>query len=138
VDLLNWEVGIIPPPTSAFALPEGDTLRLLFTFSSDYPSTAPTVRFTPPIFHTNVWPDGRVCLSLLLPKGHHADAKVKHSGHWVPSLTVADLLVAMTTFLDEPNPHSIANAEACAMAKKSLAGYEAEARRRMKAYRPPS
>jgi len=135
IDLFNWDVGILPPSGSAFALPEGETLRLLFAFSADDPATAPSVRFTPPIFHTNVWEDGRVCLSLLLPKGHHADAVVKHAGHWVPSLTISELLVAMTTFLDEPNPLSVANPAACKLAKASLREYEAEVRRRMKAYK---
>ena len=95
LDLMVWEVGIVPRQDSAFALPEGETLRLTFSFSADYPLKAPVVRFAPAIFHTNVFPDGRVCLSLLLEKGHHADAATKHVGHWQPSLTIANLLIAM-------------------------------------------
>lgn len=95
LDLMVWEVGIVPRQDSAYALPEGETLRLTFSFSADYPLKAPVVRFAPAIFHTNVFPDGRVCLSLLLEKGHHADAATKHVGHWQPSLTIANLLTAM-------------------------------------------
>ncbi len=136
IDLFNWEAAIVPRAASAYTLTEGETLRLTFAFSPEYPLKAPAVSFTPPIFHTNVFKDGRVCLSLLLEKGHHADAVEKHCGHWVPSLTISDLLTAMTTFLDEPNPQSIANDDACALLKRSKHAYEAEVRKRMAAYRP--
>ena len=136
IQLFLWEAAIVPRAASAYALGEGETLRLLFSFPPDYPLKAPAVSFTPPIFHTNVFKDGRVCLSLLLEKGHHSDALVKHSGHWQPSLTISDLLTAMTTFLDEPNPQSIANDEACALLKRSKPAYEAEVRKRMQTYRP--
>lgn len=58
-----------------------------------------------------------------------------HRGHWTPALTIAELLTAMTTFLDEPNHLSIANEEACKLCKSSVKEFEREAKRRMATYK---
>ena len=65
---------------------------------------------------TNVFPDdGAVCLSMLLEEGHH---KGTVSQHYSPSVTIRDLLLGLQTFLEEPNPGSVANPEACEMLRK--------------------
>ena len=38
-------------------------------FPQDYPLNPPTMRFTSKIFHPNIYPDGRVCISILHPPG---------------------------------------------------------------------
>lgn len=59
--------------------------------------------------------DGAVCLSMLLEEGHH---KGTVSQHYSPSVTIRDLLLGLQTFLEEPNPGSVANPEACEMLRK--------------------
>jgi ubiquitin-conjugating enzyme E2 I len=105
VDLFNWEAGITPAPSSIYALPQAGSYRLMFEFKPDFPATPPLVRFSPAIFHTNVWPSGAVCMSLLLPPGHHPGAG--HKGHWQGTLTIGEILKAMQVFLDEPNANSV-------------------------------
>lgn len=108
IDLFLWEGGIKPLPSSAYALPDDGAYSIRIKFKSDFPSSPPEVSFLPPIFHTNCFPDGRVCLSLLLQQGHHPGAG--HKGFWQATLRLGDILRALQTYLDEPNPQSIVSA----------------------------
>ena len=55
----------------------GAVYRLNIEFGEDYPEKPPICRFRPVLFHPNVYPSGRVCLSLLdADKG------------WKPTITV--------------------------------------------------
>lgn len=45
--------------------------------SIDYPSKPPKCKFTPPLFHPNVYPSGTVCLSIL-----------NEDEGWKPAITV--------------------------------------------------
>ena len=105
IDLMRWEAGITPLPSSLYALAESGTYRLILEFAADYPASPPKVSFSPPIFHTNVFGSGAVCLSLLLTEGHHPGAG--HKGHWQATLTLGEVLKHMQVFLDEPNPNSM-------------------------------
>ena len=120
VDLFRWYFGVRPAPSSRYALPEGETYRVEVHFKPTYPASPPAVKFDPPIYHTNVWPDGRVCLSLLLEEGHHGGA---HQGFWQASRTFSEILRSLSIFLDEPNPDSVANADACRDLKASSVLY---------------
>merc|ERR1712178_432907 len=67
-------------------------------FSEDYPNKPPVCKFKmvansgKPMFHPNVYPSGKICLSLL-------DAEKS----WKPSLTIKHLLPGIQTLLDDPN-----------------------------------
>ena len=132
IDLFTWHFGIRPKASSLYHLPDDGTYRVKVEFKGTYPQTPPICSFDPPIFHTNVWPTGVVCLSLLLEIGHHAGAG--HHGYWQAGRTFPEILNALSTFLDDPNPESVANAAACAVFKKSKSGYETEVRRVAKEY----
>jgi ubiquitin-conjugating enzyme E2 I len=130
-DLMRWEAGIVPKDTSPYALPAGSTYRVRLEFPQDYPSKAPHAIFDPPIFHTNVFSSGSVCLSLLLEAGHHRGTV---DSHWTPATTIRHVLLALQTFLDEPNPKSVANPEACNLCSKDRAAYDARARKEAAGY----
>ena len=51
-----------PPSKTGWA---GGLYKITIAFSDDYPSKPPIVKFTPVIFHPNVYPSGTVCLSIL-------------------------------------------------------------------------
>lgn len=38
-------------------------------FTPDYPTKPPKVSFDPPLFHPNVYPDGKICLSIINENG---------------------------------------------------------------------
>ena len=65
-------------------------------FSEDYPNKPPVCKFKlipqtgKALFHPNVYPSGKICLSLLdADKG------------WKPSLTIKHLLIGIQALLDE-------------------------------------
>jgi ubiquitin-conjugating enzyme E2 I len=131
-DIMVWEAGIIPKAGSMYSLPEsGATYRVILRFPSTYPANAPKVSFSPPIFHTNVFPDGYVCLSILLEEGHHGG---KVASHWTPAITIKEILLSLQTFLDDPNPNSIANAEACTLCRSNRAKYDERVKLEAKRY----
>ena len=51
-NILSWKAFIQGPPSSAY---EGYEFELAITIGSDYPLTAPTIRFVTKIFHPNVY-----------------------------------------------------------------------------------
>jgi hypothetical protein len=75
-------------------------------FTEDYPNKPPLCKFKlvngKPLFHPNVYPSGKICLSILdADKG------------WKPSLTIKHLLVGIQALLDDPNNQDPAQACRC-------------------------
>ena len=78
-------------------------------FPQDYPFGAPEIKFNTPIFHPNVWSDGRLCW---------------HSDDEHGSTYFADALIsAVNILLVEPNPHSAANGEAARLYNSNRGEY---------------
>ena len=132
IDLFTWHFGVRPKASSLYALPDDGTYRVRVEFSPTYPQTPPKCSFDPPIFHTNVWPTGIVCLSLLLEVGHHEGAG--HKGYWQAGRTFPEILTSLSTFLDDPNPDSVANQTACSTYRRSKSAYDAEIKKMVKDY----
>ena len=100
-DLFTWDV-VVPARDGSVWAPA--RVPAVVKFSEDYPSTPPVVKFNKiagrPIFHPNVFPDGRVCLSITNPNDgsrHHYGV----GGTWQPSLSLKHVLLALQQFLDE-------------------------------------
>jgi ubiquitin-conjugating enzyme E2 I len=70
-------------------------------------------KFTPPLFHPNVYPSGTVCLSIL-----------NEEEAWRPAITIKQILLGIQDLLDDPNPESPAQADAYNLFKKDRAAYE--------------
>ncbi|CEM26333.1 unnamed protein product [Vitrella brassicaformis CCMP3155] len=66
----------------------------------EYPDVPPKVAFTTPVYHPNVYKDGKICWELLEGKG------------WNSSIGFKGLLFHLQTFLENPNAESPANQEA--------------------------
>jgi len=64
---------------------EGGAYKLVLEFTSEYPMKPPMARFTPPIFHPNIFPSGAVCLSILKDK----------PGGWAAAITVKQILMGI-------------------------------------------
>ena len=89
MNLLKWCAGI---PGKVGTDWEGGTYKLSLTFSPEYPSKPPLVKFSPPLYHPNVYPSGTVCLSIL-----------DESKDWKPSVTIKQILHGIQELLDNPN-----------------------------------
>ncbi|KAJ1688628.1 hypothetical protein LUZ63_012783 [Rhynchospora breviuscula] len=48
---------------------EGGYFTAIMSFPPDYPNNPPIVRFQSEMWHPNVYPDGKVCISILRPPG---------------------------------------------------------------------
>ena len=90
---------------------------LTFRVILEYPTKPPKCRFTPPLFHPNVYPSGTVCLSIL-----------NEEEGWKPAITVKEILLGIQSLLNEPNPDSPAQAEAYNLYKKDRVQYERKIR----------
>ncbi|EMR09572.1 SUMO-conjugating enzyme ubc9 [Pneumocystis murina B123] len=110
MDLMNWSVGIPGRPKTSW---EGGMFKLTMFFPEEYPTKPPKCKFTPPLFHPNVYPSGTVCLSIL-----------NEEESWKPAITIKQILLGIQDLLNDPNPNSPAQSEAYTLFKKDRAAYE--------------
>ncbi|EPY50814.1 SUMO conjugating enzyme Hus5 [Schizosaccharomyces cryophilus OY26] len=122
LDLMNWTVGIPGKPKTSW---EGGLYKLTMTFPEEYPTRPPKCRFTPPLFHPNVYPSGTVCLSIL-----------NEEEGWKPAITIKQILLGIQDLLNDPNIASPAQTEAYTMFKKDKIEYERRVRAQAKENAP--
>ncbi|ORY30899.1 ubiquitin-conjugating enzyme E2 G2-like protein [Rhizoclosmatium globosum] len=73
------------------------------------------MKFTPPLFHPNIYSDGRVCISILHAPGDDPLGYELASERWSPVQSVEKILLSVVSMLAEPNDESGANIEASKM-----------------------
>lgn len=91
-DLTHWVASLMGPAGTPY---EGGVFFLSVEFPDDYPARPPTIKFLTKIYHMNVSEDGAIHLDIL-------------ADNWSPALTVAKVLVSMTSLLRDPNPDASA------------------------------
>ncbi|EIN07180.1 ubiquitin-conjugating enzyme 9 [Punctularia strigosozonata HHB-11173 SS5] len=114
MNLMEWEVGIPGKQGTAW---EGGVYKLVMIFPEDYPSKPPKCKFTPPLFHPNVYPSGTVCLSIL-----------DEEKAWKPAITIKQILLGIQDLLDDPNVLDPAQSDAYTMFKNDKTAYERRVR----------
>ncbi|KAI7864231.1 SUMO-conjugating enzyme ubc9 [Spinellus fusiger] len=110
LDLMNWKCGIPGKENTAW---ENGIYKITLAFPEEYPSKPPKCKFTPPLFHPNVYPSGTVCLSIL-----------SDDDGWKPAITVKQILLGIQDLLNDPNPDSPAQHDAYALFRKDKKEYE--------------
>ena len=121
-NLMLWSCGIPGKDGTDWA---GGVYKLTMAFPDDYPSKPPNCKFTPVLFHPNVYPSGTVCLSILnAEKG------------WKPSITVKQILTGVQDLLDSPNPEDPAQREPYQLLKKDKAAYSKRVKEEAKKHKP--
>ena len=83
-------------------------------FPSDYPINPPVMTFTNKLWHPNVYPDGKVCISIL-HKDDDPTGYEKRSERWTPVLSIGKVLLSVMSMLAQPNDESPANVDAVSM-----------------------
>ncbi|KFD60709.1 hypothetical protein M514_05899 [Trichuris suis] len=76
-DIFKWDCAIRGPSDSPW---EGGLYKIRVEFPENYPAAPTICTVDPPLFHPNVFPNGKVCLSILHPEG------------WNPSFGVRQIL----------------------------------------------
>mmetsp|Transcript_38839 Transcript_38839/g.76537 ORF Transcript_38839/g.76537 Transcript_38839/m.76537 type:complete len:159 (-) Transcript_38839:147-623(-) len=121
-DFLSWECAVPGKKETSW---EGGEFVVKMEFTEEYPSKPPKCKFSPPLFHPNVYPSGTICLSIL-----------NEEEDWRPAITIKQMLIGIQDLLDNPNPNSPAQAEAYEMFVNNKTQYEKRIREEAKKYAP--
>jgi ubiquitin-conjugating enzyme E2 R len=98
------------------------------TFSDKYPYTPPTFKFNRPIFHPNIYPDGKVCISILHNPGEDEQSGEQANERWSPIQGVETVLRSILLLLDDPEISSPANVDAGVLYRDNREQYNAKAK----------
>ena len=107
-DLMIWNATINGPPNTPF---EKGIFNIMLKFDTDYPVKPPSVKFITPMYHPNIYRDGKICVDIL------------QSSEWTPAQNVRTILVSIMSLLMDPNPSSPANREAAELYKSDIIEY---------------
>ena len=92
-DIYSWTAILMGPKGTPY---EGGKFVLKLDFGDKYPILAPAIKFVTPILHSNIALDGSICLDILKDK-------------WSPVLTISQVLLSISSLLNEPNPRDPLN-----------------------------
>lgn len=107
-NLFEWDFIIFGPPDTLY---EGGIFKGKMVFEQSYPMKPPSVKFISRFLHPNIYPDGRVCISIL----HEGVDQYQYehvSERWNPSQGVNSIMLSIISMLSDPNPNSPANVDA--------------------------
>jgi ubiquitin-conjugating enzyme E2 A len=111
-DIMRWNATIIGPPDSPY---ENGLFHMLIRYDEDYPVKAPSIKFLTPMYHPNIYRDGKICIDIL-------------QSEWSPSQNIGSILLSIMSLLTDPNPSSPANREAAELYSKDKTVYEKKVR----------
>lgn len=102
-NIFQWDVTIYGPSETPY---EGGTFHVQVNFPADYPTSAPTIKFITPIYHTNVRADGNVCFLELT--------------NWTRANSIGRLFRSLVQLFIVPRPDNGANPEAIEVMQYAL------------------
>merc|ERR1711991_95270 len=111
-EFLEWQALIDGPEGSPY---EGGVFKAVLKFPTNYPFQPPTMTFVSEIWHPNIHPDGKVCISILHPPGDDPSAYETKEERWSAAQSVEKILLSVMSMLAEPNDQSPANVDAAKM-----------------------
>ena len=118
----KWSVVIFGPSDTIY---EGGFFKALLEFPDDYPNSPPQMKFVTKMWHPNIYPDGRVCISILHPPGvDKFNEQERAEERWRPSLGAEEILLSVISMLNDPNPDSPANIDAAVMFRNNPDEYK--------------
>ena len=107
-DLMLWNAKIIGPIGTPY---ENGIFELILRFDTDYPNRPPSVQFITPMFHPNIYRDGKICVDIL-------------QAEWTPAQNVRTILLSIMSLLTDPNPASPANRDAAILYTSNKKEYD--------------
>lgn len=120
-NLFEWEAFIAGPEGTCY---DGGCFHAKLFFPKDYPLNPPKMKFTQPLFHPNIYPDGSVCISILHPPGEDRFGYEKANERWSPVQSVEKVLLSVISMLAEPNDESPANVDAAKLFRSNKRMYD--------------
>ena len=126
-NVFTWDLAImITNPDSYYY---GGFFKAQMTFPKDYPYKPPgkkpiqpllrsyanstaDFRFTRPLWHPNIYPDGRLCISILHAPGEDVMSGEEAGERWSPAQRAETVLLSIISLLDDAEISSPANVDA--------------------------
>ena len=125
-NIFEWSVALIVlNPDSPYY---GGYFKALMKFPSNYPFSPPDFRFEKPLWHPNVYQDGRLCISILHQPGEDSTSGELAGERWSPVQRVESVLISVLRLLDDAEVSSPANVDAGVMLRKDPEGYKERVR----------
>ena len=125
-NIFEWSVALIVlNPDSIYY---GGYYKAIMKFPKNYPYEPPDFRFERPLWHPNVYEDGRLCISILHQPGDDAMSGELAGERWSPVQRVESVLISVLSLLDDAEVSSPANVDAGVMLRKDPEGYKERVR----------
>ncbi|KAL4896031.1 ubiquitin-conjugating enzyme/RWD-like protein [Aspergillus ambiguus] len=122
-DIFNWTIGLIVlNPDSLYY---GGYFKASMKFPKNYPYSPPEFRFLRPLYHPNIYQDGKLCISILHAPGEDEMSGELASERWSPAQRVESVLISILSLLDDAEVSSPANVDAGVMLRKEPDRYKA-------------
>jgi ubiquitin-conjugating enzyme E2 R len=127
IELLNdnvfeWSVALIVlNPDSLYY---GGYFKAKMTFPRNYPHSPPDFKFVRPLYHPNIYPDGRLCISILHPPGDDEMSGELAAERWSPVQRAETVLLSILSLLDDAETSSPANVDAGVMLRNQPEQYK--------------
>lgn len=115
-----WDIYIKGPPETFY---ENHVLHAKMHFPSQYPFHPPTFTFVDPMFHPNIYTDGKVCISILHSDGDDPTDLDSANCSWTPGQNIRTVCLSIISLLNSPNIFSPANVDASKMYRDNKALY---------------
>ena len=81
-------------------------------FKPEFPMVPPEMSVISDFWHPNVYKDGRVCMSAIHPPGEDPMSGETAAERWLPTRTIASVMMSFVSMLSDPNFSSPANVDA--------------------------
>ncbi|KAK6223163.1 ubiquitin-conjugating enzyme [Colletotrichum tabaci] len=131
-NIFEWEVMLMISDDCKYY--GGGNFRARLVFPPNYPLMPPSLTFQTPIpFHPNIYPDGRLCISILHPPEEDQYGYEAASERWSPVQSPETILLSTISLFHGPNDESPANVEAARMFREEREGKNKDFRRRCRA-----
>lgn len=125
-NIFEWSVALIVlNPDSLYY---GGYFKAVMKFPKNYPYEPPDFRFTRPLWHPNIYPDGRLCVSILHQPGEDVMSGEAAGERWSPVQRVESVLISVLSLLDDAEVSSPANVDAGVQLRKDPAAYKERVR----------
>lgn len=125
-DMFEWRVWIEGPRDTAY---QGGIFQLSLKFPKDYPMSPPELKFVSDFWHPNVFPNGKVCMSILHPPGEDAMSGELPEERWLPTQSVTTIILSLLSVLNDPNCASPANVDASVEWRNNRDAYKSKCRK---------
>jgi ubiquitin-conjugating enzyme E2 R len=100
-DLFQWTVWFAGPAGTPY---HPAHYKAVLSFPSDFPMKPPEFRIVSSFWHPNVYPDGRVCISILHPPGEdEMNSGETAMMRWTPIQSIQSVLLSVISLLSDPD-----------------------------------